>query len=83
MKIYAVYDHTGEILAAVHMDQPCPTEQHIPPPIPVAQADQKVLEIDVPAEFMHLTFHEVCVQLRVDTKSRHPILIQGEDKCQS
>ena len=78
MKIYAIFDDAGEILAAVPKDPPHPSDRYIPPPIPVAQAGQKAAELEVPKEFAHLSFHEVCTKMRVDTKSHHPALVLSE-----
>ena len=64
MKITALYDAEGVILAAVEYTG---RNDH---PVPVASADKKVGTFDVPASAAKSRLDEICTSFRVDPASR-------------
>jgi hypothetical protein len=72
MQIRALYDQTGRILAAVHLDA-ARVSRH-PHPHPRPRERQAVGDFMVPAEHSHLSFVEACARLKVKTKGKVPAL---------
>jgi hypothetical protein len=68
MQIRALYDQTGRILAAVHLDA-ARVSVH-PHPHPRPRDGQAVGDFTVPAEHAHLSFVEACARLKVKTKGK-------------
>ena len=66
MQIRALYDQTGKILAAVHLDA-ARVSRH---PHPRPREGQAVGDFMVPAEHSHLSFVEACARLKVKTKGK-------------
>jgi hypothetical protein len=64
MKILAIYDSDGNIVAAVR------TEAGYDGPVPVPGEGHGSGEFDVPASARELDFHEMCTTFRVDTTER-------------
>jgi hypothetical protein len=63
MKIRALYDHEGKILAAVHLDR-AGASTH-PHPEPGPGKGQSLGDFTVPPSHAHLPFEEACARLRV------------------
>jgi hypothetical protein len=74
MKVHVLYDGTGRILAAVHLDPP--EGQGVGELRPVPQKGQMSGDFAVPTECADLNFSEACEALRVDTKNRKLIMIK-------
>lgn len=73
MRITAVYDKSGAILAAVEIDD------HYSGPVPVASAtDHSVRTFDVPERMRKLQFDEICSGLRVTTEKDQHVLAEKE-----
>ena len=64
MKLHTVYNESGQIMAAVQLDQPLLLDQYMSVPLPMAQEGQQVAEIDVPEEFGHLSLYDLCTQIK-------------------
>ena len=80
MKLHALYNQAGEILAAVPLDHPGSEQHGIPLPRPMPQKGQLAAELTVPPEFAHLPLYELCTQLSVDTRSDRPALVRANPK---
>jgi hypothetical protein len=78
MKLHVLYDRSGRILAAVHLDPP--DGEGVGELRPVPQKGQMSGDFEVPAEYAHLDFVEACRALRVDTKKRRLINIKHREK---
>jgi len=78
MKIHVMHDKSGKIVAAVRLDEdksnPDDRGHRIAPPRPVPKPGFTSVELDVPSEHAHLSFHELCQQLRVETSGAKPHL---------
>ena len=68
MQIRALYDQTGRILAAVHLDAARGSPHPHPQPRP--RDGQAVGDFTVPAEHAHLPFAGACARLRVKTEGK-------------
>jgi hypothetical protein len=79
MRLHILYDRTGRILAAVHLD-PASDVEGVGELRPVPRKGQMSADFEVPAEHAHLDFVEACRALRVDTKNRKLIAIKGRGK---
>jgi hypothetical protein len=75
MRLCALYDRSGQILAAVRLDRDPESSRYVEGPRPLPQKGQKVAEIDVPEEFRLLSFRDACLSLKVDVKAKAPRLI--------
>jgi hypothetical protein len=80
MRLCALYDRTGQILAAVRLDDELKADGLVKGPRPLPQRGQKVAEIDVPEEFRHLSFRDACLSLKVDIKAKAPRLIGAKKR---
>jgi hypothetical protein len=80
MKIHALYDKSGRILAAVNLDGEAksPATPRVRP-VPKKKG-HKAADFDVPVEHSHGEFLEVVSRLRVDTKGKTHTLIAQEKK---
>jgi hypothetical protein len=65
MKLEAVFDGNGVILAAIAFDP----EDSRPRPRPVASDGNSLGEFDVPPEHINVPLDELCLRLRVDVDS--------------
>lgn len=70
MELHVLYDDSGNILAAVRLDDESSHhatigDKLIPAPRPVPEPGQYTADVKVPDEFAHLCFIEVCNQLVV------------------
>ena len=83
MKLHTVYNESGQIMAAVQLDQPLLLDQYMSVPLPMAQEGQQVAEIDVPEEFGHLSLYDLCTQFKVDMNVNCPTLVFAEQQCES
>ena len=63
MKIIALHNKRGQILAAVHLTP------NYKGPRPVASKDTSVAELDVPQQHAAIGLVEICKRLQVDIKS--------------
>ena len=80
MKLCALYDRSGQILAAVRLDEDYRSGRFVDPPRPLPQKGQKVAEVEVPEEFRHLNFLDACLQLKVDVKAEQPGLVSAKKR---
>ena len=73
MKINALYDKEGRILAAVQVE----TSRAVasPAPQPVPKRGQRVGVFTVPKECGHLSFQQACVQLMVKSEGKNASLV--------
>jgi len=71
MRLFVLYDQQGRIVAATRLD-PHPRFE---PPLPEADPGQSSAELELPAEYAHLTFAQACRQMMVDTTADTPRLI--------
>ena len=65
MKLIALYDADGRILAAAGV-----TEGDTPGPVPVAGEGTEVGTFDVPESASELRLDEICTRHRVDSQSK-------------
>jgi hypothetical protein len=72
MKIIALHDEKGAILAAVEVDS---ASSGGPVPVPVAAPGTSVDTFDVPASVHGYSLEEVCTQFRVDVGSKRLISV--------
>ena len=79
MKLHVLYDRTGRILAAVHLD-PASDAKGGGVLRPVPHKGQMSADFEVPDEHAHLDFAEACRALRVDTKNRELVAIKDRGK---
>ena len=66
MKIHVLYDHSGEILAAVDIQDEAPERGRLRP---IPQERQRAADFDVPAEHSRLKFVDVVPRLRVNVNA--------------
>jgi hypothetical protein len=72
MKLYAVSNKEGDILAAARLDVESPVRAR---PVADEQAGHKAVEVYVPAEHAHYDLAAVCQRLKVDhPKGKPPTL---------
>jgi hypothetical protein len=79
MKMHVMYDPSGKIVAAVRLDADASAKsRHAGHRLeglrPVLKPGHSSADLDVPAEHAHLTFHEACRQLVVETSDTKPRL---------
>lgn len=80
MKMHAMYDQTGRIVAAVRLDGGGTTKPHhqlgrrLRDVRPVVKPGHSSADLDVPPEHAHLTFAEACRKLIVETSDVKPRL---------
>ncbi len=79
MKLHVLYDRTGRILAAVHLD-PAPDGEGVGELRPIPRKGQMSADFEVPGECADLNFVEACRALRVDTKNRKLVAIKDRGK---
>ncbi len=77
MRIRALYDRRGRILAAVQMQALDPSSKGTPAPQPQPQRGQRIGMFAVPRECADLTFAQVCVEMKVVTRARQASLAPG------
>jgi hypothetical protein len=71
MKLHVVYDRSGNIQAAVHLDAPeDPARPRLGELRPVLKRGELAGDFEVPAEYASRDFATVCSLLRVDPKRR-------------
>jgi hypothetical protein len=75
MRLHVLYDRSGTILAAVQLDDEKGGEQQVPPLRPLAQRGQFTADFVLPSDFRHLSFFEVCTQLKVAGRGERATLI--------
>lgn len=78
MKLHVLYDRTGRILAAVHLDPP--DGEGVGELRPVPRKGQMSADFEVPSECADLNFVAACRALRVDTKNRKLVAIKDQKK---
>src|SRR5439155_4231988 len=83
MKLHILYDRTGRILAAVHLD---PAERPYGEAVgelrPVPRKGQMSGDFEVPSEYAERGFVEACGALCIDPKARKLILSRIEARLQ-
>ena len=72
MKIHVLYDHSGEILAAVDINEEVPELRRLRP---IPQEGQSAADLEVPAEHSNVKFVDVVPRLRVNVKAHAHHLI--------
>ena len=79
MRIHAVYDHSGKILAAISID----ANEHATSAAklggalrPVPKPGQFAADLEVPHEHTHLELAELCRALKVEGTSQAAKLVQ-------
>lgn len=78
MKITALYNDRGAILAASQVDEGTYREPgHGPSPVPVAARGAKVGVFDVPATLSKRPLDEICTSLKVDIRSKRLVETKG------
>jgi hypothetical protein len=78
MRLNVLYDQAGSIVAASIDDEA--DEGGVPAPRPVPRQGQYAAEIEVPAEFSHLSFLDICQRGVVETDAREVRLRLVESK---
>jgi hypothetical protein len=82
MKLHILYDRTGRILAAVHLD---PAERPYGEAVgelrPVPRKGQMAGDFEVPSEYAERGFVEACGALCIDPKARKLIPIKDRSKA--
>jgi len=82
MKLHILYDRTGRILAAVHLD---PTERPYREEVgelrSVPRKGQMSGDFEVPSEYAERGFVEACGALCIDPKARKLIPIKDRSKA--
>ncbi len=71
MKLYAVINTEGDILAAVNLDEESAVRAR---PVADETAGHKAVQVPVPAEHTHYDLATVCQRLKVDDKGKFPTL---------
>jgi hypothetical protein len=79
MELHVLYDASGNILAAVRLDDEVSHgatvgDEPIPGPRPVPEPGQYVADVKVPDELAHLSFFEVCNQSVVEGRGAQAAL---------
>ena len=81
MKLHVMHDPSGRIVAAVRIDEDRSTAhrggRRLAGVRPVLKPGHSAVDIELPAEHAHLTFHEACRRLYVDTTEGRPRLVHG------
>lgn len=75
MRLYAVYDQSGNIVAAVRLDSTDSSR-----PRPVAKKGHSAAELEVPQEHTNLGFADICQRFKVDTSGATPSLSRHHDR---
>jgi hypothetical protein len=76
MRLFVLYDQNGRIVAATHLD---PHRQFEPPRPQADDSSQSSAELELPAEYAHLTFAQACRQMMVDITADTPRLVIRPD----
>ena len=71
MKLYAVINTEGDILAAANLDEKSAVRAR---PVADEKAGHKAVEVPVPAEHAHYDLATLCQRLKVDAKGKFPTL---------
>jgi hypothetical protein len=75
MKIHVLYDHSGEILAAVDLSEQAPELGRLRP---IPQEGQSAADFEVPAGHPHVKFVDVVPRLRVNVKAQaHHLILKN------
>lgn len=72
--MYVAYDAAGKILAAVNLSERLPENGTASYPRLILKEGQRDGEIEVPEEYRHMTFLEVCNGFSVDVSADRPRL---------
>ena len=75
MRLFVVYNQTGEIVAATRLDYP-PLPPGIGPVLPVVKPGHLSAELELPAEHAHLSFGQACREMMVDIIEGAPRLMR-------
>ena len=75
MKIVALHNKSGEILAAVHLTP------NYTGPRPVAGKGTQIVELEVPQSHASIGLFEICKNLRVDSKNNKLVEHKKSDKA--
>ena len=74
MKIAALHDSKGRILAAVHLTP------NYKGPVPVAGKGSKYMEVDVPDHHAKAGLLAVCQNFKINTKTREIVALKAGGK---